>query len=241
MITLNTIIYEGNYNDFLNEKTWFFTFNSKYITKKLITVNNLESIDLFNEKINTLKKIYDFDIVFVNDYIDDVKKEFNLELNQTDVGYYYTIPYFVSLLNYTTEYFLTVATDCMSIISVGDDFFENSFNELNQNEICLTTTINWMNDEKVPEVEETDTFKKINRTYIPSKNFFIRYNFTDQFFLGKTKKLKNLNYNVSEWSSQYYLGPSYCGGCYEKRMVAIHVENNYYNLVYKGKYHYRHL
>jgi hypothetical protein len=31
MITLNTIIYEGNFNNFLKEDNWFFTFKSKYI------------------------------------------------------------------------------------------------------------------------------------------------------------------------------------------------------------------
>ena len=78
MITLNTIIYEGNFNEFLKSDNWFFTFKSKYITKKLITVNNLTSIGKFNEKINELKLDYDFDIVFVSDQTDTVKKHFNL-------------------------------------------------------------------------------------------------------------------------------------------------------------------
>ena len=56
MITLNTIIYEGNFDRFLNKDCWFFTFSSKLITKKLITVNNLSSTEHFLTKINELKK-----------------------------------------------------------------------------------------------------------------------------------------------------------------------------------------
>ena len=64
MITLNTILYEGNFTDVLNENSWFFNFESRYITKKMLTINNLTSIDLFNQLVDKLKIKHDFDVVF---------------------------------------------------------------------------------------------------------------------------------------------------------------------------------
>jgi hypothetical protein len=69
MITLNTIIYEGNYNEFLHQNNWFFNFNSKYITKKIITVNNLSSKDIFQNKIKELKVLFDFGVIYVEDIL----------------------------------------------------------------------------------------------------------------------------------------------------------------------------
>lgn len=235
MITLNTIIYEGNFNEFLKSDNWFFTFKSKYITKKLITVNNLTSIDKFNEKINELKLDYDFDIVFVSDQTDTVKKHFNLNLNSSDIGYYYTIPYFVSIYNTTTKYFLNVASDCMSDIKISDDFFNDSLNELDNNQLCLSTMVGWYKgSDEVGSHEESETFRILNKSLHTTKNFYIRFNFTDQFFLSITEKLKNLDYNVSETiSSNYYHGPYYGGNCFEKRIVGYHIKYENYNLIYK--------
>jgi hypothetical protein len=92
MITLNTIIYEGNFNNFLQQNNWFFSFKSKYITKKLITVNNLNSIELFESRVNELKELFDFDVIYVKDYLTESKEFFNLTIDPSDTGYYYTIP-----------------------------------------------------------------------------------------------------------------------------------------------------
>ena len=114
MITLNTIIYEGNFDKFLNKDCWFFTFSSKHITKKLITVNNLSSTEHFLTKVNELKKTYDFDIVYVSEHKDFANKIYNLNIDENTLGYYYTMPYFVAINNITTEYILNVASDCIS-------------------------------------------------------------------------------------------------------------------------------
>lgn len=242
MITLNTIIYEGNFNEFLKSDNWFFSFKSKYITRKLITVNNLTSTDEFNKKINELLVNHDFDVIYVSDNLEVVKEYFKLDVNESDTGYYYTIPYFVSLYNTNSEYLFNVASDCMFDIKITEDFFESSFIELNQNDLCMTTMVSWFkNNPSIAEYEESETIRILNTDFPKSNNFFIRYNFTDQLFLGLTEKLKNINYNVSESiSSRYYPGPSYGGNCYEKRMVGIHIESGVYNFIYKGDNHYIH-
>jgi hypothetical protein len=242
MITLNTIIYEGNFNDFLKEDNWFFTFESKYVTRKLITVNNLSSFDEFNKKVNELRINNDFDVIYVEDNLEKVKEIFNLDINQTDTGYYYTIPYFVSIYNTDTEYFFNVASDCMFDINISDDFFESSFEELHKNNLCMTTMVGWFkNNPSIAEYEESETNRLLNKDIPKSNHFFIRYNFTDQLFLGLTKKLKTIDYNVSESiSSAYYPGPAYGGNCYEKRMVGIHIKYNFYSFVYKKNNYFIH-
>lgn len=242
MITLNTIIYEGNFNDFLKEDNWFFTFKSKYVTRKLITVNNLSSFDEFNKKVNELRVNNDFDVIFVSDYESEIKTFFNLNLSPNDIGYYYTIPYFVSIYNTKTKFIFNVASDCMSDIKITDDYFENSFHELENNNLCLSTMVGWYKDTNDVGVnEESETFRILNKTLQTNGNFYIRYNFTDQLFLSLTNKLMSLDYNVDEsLSSVYYKGPYYGGNCFEKRMVGINIKYDFYNFVYKKNNHYLH-
>ncbi|NBU82360.1 MAG: hypothetical protein EBS55_12005, partial [Flavobacteriaceae bacterium] len=184
MITLNTIVYEGNFEKFLNENCWFFRFTSKYITKKIITVNNLNSKETFESKISYLKKIFDFEVYFVDDFLDVTKKFFKLNISLTDTGYYYTIPYFVSLINTETDYFFNVATDCMDDIQISDDFFEKSFVELNENDLCSTTMVSWCKNNEITqdpysphfgitigEYEESESEKKLNTNFLKSQNF----------------------------------------------------------------------
>jgi hypothetical protein len=247
MITLNTIIYEGNYNEFLHQNNWFFNFNSKYITKKIITVNNLSSKDIFENKIKELKVLFDFDVIYVEDILTEVKEYFKLNIDKSNTGYYYTIPYFASLYKTETEYFFNVASDCMGDIKVSDEFFEKSFIELTENSLCNTTMVSWCKDNKITkdinsphfgitigEYEESETLRILKKDIPKSENFSSRYNFTDQLFFGKTDKLKSIDYNVDEnVSSMWYTGPQYGGNCFEKRMVGYHIINNVYNLVYK--------
>jgi hypothetical protein len=247
MITLNTIIYEGNFNQFLQKNNWFFNFNSKYVTKKIITVNNLNSVELFENKVKELKEFFNFDVIYVNDYLNETKEYFKLNIESSNTGYYYTIPYFVALFKTDTDFFFNVASDCMDDIVISDDFFESSFIELTKNSLCCTTMVSWCKNNKttkdihsphfgitIGEYEESESIKKLNKDIPKSENFSIRYNFTDQLFLGKTKTLKEINYNVDEnISSMWYTGPQYGGNCFEKRMVGHHIINNVYNLVYK--------
>ena len=68
MITLNTIIYEDNFNEILSEDSWFFKFNSKYISQKCLTINNITSVDIFLEKINNLKSKFNFKLLYVDEH-----------------------------------------------------------------------------------------------------------------------------------------------------------------------------
>ncbi len=242
MITLNTIIYEGNFDKFLNNETWFFKFNSKYITKKLITVNNLKSTERFLTMVNELKKLHVFDIVYVSDNKDTVNKLYSLNIDEKTLGYYYTIPYFVAIENVSTEYILNIATDCMSDIFIDDEFLYKAINEIKTNSKCSTVMVSWIKDNKimsngltVGQHEENETSEDKG-----SENFNYTKGFTDQFFLGDINKLKKINYNLDEKYSSTYHGPNYGGNCFEKRIVGHQNYNKVYNCIYKGNQYYIH-
>lgn len=245
MITLNTIAYEGNFNQILDENSWFIRYESKYITKKLITVNNLSSVDRFKE---LLKQFPQVDVVYVSDHKDNVIEKYKLNINESSVGYNYTIPYFVAMEGITTKYMLNIASDCMIDIVITDDFFEDSIFELETNPHCSTTTIAWIKDNvilgdgrKVAETEEIDTRGILGVSNNRSEKFNCRACFTDQFYLGSIDKLRNIDYSIDiAHANMIYHGPIYCGTCFERRMVANHVKNHVYNCVHKNNNYYIH-
>jgi hypothetical protein len=191
MITLNTIIYEGNFREVLNNDSWFMTFSDELITNKMLTINNVLSIDELNILLDKYPKVKKF---YVNDYDEIVKLKFNLNIDKNTVGYYYTIPYFVAIENTKTEFLLNVASDCMLDILVTNDFFVDSIKEIKSNKKCSTTMIGWTknspNKLKIGEYENIETFKKLNKPFYDSENFNYRFGFTDQFFLAETSLLK---------------------------------------------------
>lgn len=245
MITLTTILYEGNFDNFLVKDCWFFTFKSKFITNKLLTVNNLTSIDRFNKKIEALKEVYDFDVIFVEDTANEAKEFFQIDINKDVTGYYYTIPYFVTIFNLKTNYILNIASDCMRDIKVSDNFLEDALIELENNPICSTAMVSWVKDNmfingKTVAQNEHDVFVKGRDNLDERENFTYTNGFTDQFFLGKTSKLREIDYNSALKYCSSYQGPSYGGDCFEKRMVGHQTFNKLHNCVYKDSDYYIH-
>jgi hypothetical protein len=242
MITLNTIIYEGNFRDVLNENSWFMTFSDELINNKMLTINNVSSINELNvllDKYNKVKKCY------VYENIDLIKNKYKLNINSDTLGYYYTIPYFTTIENTETEYLLNVASDCTSDISLTHNFFVDSIKELTINKKCSTTMVSWVKNVhgkiKIGEHENIETFKKLNRPFYDSEKFNHRFGFTDQFFFGKTAYLKEIDYNINEQiSEQIYNGPNYGGNSFEKRMVGYQILNDVCNCVYKNNDYYIH-
>jgi len=248
MITLNTILYEGNFRTFLSSDNWFFKFNYKLITKKTLTVNNLTSKEEFLTLLNSLPKDDNLEIIYVDEDKDLIKEIFNLTINEFTLGYNYTFSYFAMLNAIKTPYILNVATDCMDDINVSEEFLQKSIIELENNPICSTTMVSWVKDNRIMpngltvggyEQSEMSRIKGI--VFPKNGNFDCTLNFSDQFFLGKVDKLKNIDYNISEnYSNQIYNGPSYGGNSFEKRIVAHQVYNNVFNFVFKNKDYYIH-
>ena len=242
MITLNTILYEGNFDDFLVKNCWFFTLKSEFITNKLLTINNLTSINRFNKKIEELKKLYSFDIVYVSDHKESVNNIYNLNMVESTIGYFYTIPYFVAINTIKSDFILNVASDCMGDIFMDDNFLSLGMDEINNNPLCSTVMLPWVKDNQIlangvtiDQHEQKGTTDKSG-----SENFNYTKGFTDQFFMGNINKLKSIDYNLPLTYSSTYHGPSYGGNCFEKRMVANQNYENIYNCIFKGNQYYIH-
>lgn len=239
MITLNTILYEGNFRDTLNKNSWFINFNSDMISDKMITVNNLESIKEFQEMLLDYPEIK---IAYVNENVNMIKEKYSLDINEYTLGYYYTIPYFVAIEECNTEFILNIASDCMSDIHISDSYFIESLKEINRNPLCSTTMVSWVKDNRimpngltVGQHEENETAKEKGLD-----NFNYTKGFTDQFFLGKIDYLKSINYNIDSIYSKSYNGPAYGGNCFEKRIVAHLNFSGRYNCIYKKNDYYIH-
>lgn len=245
MITLTTIIYEGNYKDVLNENSWFFRFESKYITNKLIIINNLSSIDEFTSLYNNLKLKHKFNFIYVQDYIKEVNDFFGIELSESVKGYVYTAPYFAMILNVDTKYVLNVASDCMDDIFLENTFFEDSLIEFENNKNCSTTMLPWVKDNKIMKNglkigEHEEMVFSLQNIRVEDKKFNYSLGFTDQFFLANIDKLKSVNYNLPEKYNETYKGPIYGGNCFEKRMVGHQSFTKTYNLIYNSNQYYIH-
>ena len=246
MITLNTIAYEGNFEKLLSNECWFFKFKSNLITKKTITVNNINNRTKFNELLKMLSTEHDFEIINVE--LDILKKVFGLNINEMTLGYNYTIPYFATINKIKTPFILNVASDCMDDIYINDEYLNLSIAELKNNPFCLSTMVAWTKDnyimsngKRIGEYEESETLKLINNNVKLSDNFNYRFNFTDQFFMASIDELKKLDYNIDEsHSSKIYFGPPYGGNSFEKRMASNQVYNKKYNCVCKGNQYYIH-
>ncbi len=245
MITLNTIIYENNFRDVLNDESWFIKFTDRFVTKKLVTVNNLTSLTELND---LLLKYPEISVVYVEERLESVKEKFSLNINETTLGYVYTIPYFIAIDFIKTEYILNVATDCMTDINIDNEFLAAGISEIQNNPFCSTAMVAWtknnyiMKDQKkVGETEQSETFKRLGNVCELSEAFNYTANFTDQFFLGSIDKLKKIDYNIPEnYADRIYNGPNYGGYSFEKRMVGHQVLNKVYNCVYKGPQYYIH-
>jgi hypothetical protein len=253
MITLNTILYEGNFVKYLTDDCWFFTFKSKYITKKLLTINNLTSIELFNELINKLKVKHDFDVVFVSDYDTEAIKKFNLNMDANSIGYWYSIPYFVDILTITTPFIFNVSSDCCDEIKVNDDYFEKSINILNGDNDYPVTTLPWgehWGTVGVPNgipshVSCVGEWEQLNLPeYTIEKaldDFWCSGVFSDQVFIGHIDKLKAIDYNCPKMGR--YNGPPYGGSnAFEARLSEYLAKNNLFRLIFKNKeLYYKHI
>jgi hypothetical protein len=250
MITLTTILYEGNMEQILSEDSLFFKLRSNLITNKLIIINNVTSKDKLQKLLINMWEVqpHPFEVQYVEHSVNNAIRYFKLNINENTLGYHYTIPYFVMLLHVKTPHMLNIASDCMNDIQISDEYLTSAINELNLNPNCSTTMIAWTknnyvmaNGVTIGQHENIETFKLLNKDYIDSTNFNYTFNFTDQFFLGSVEKLLNIDYNIDEKiSERIYNGPAYGGNSFEKRIVGHQVLNNLYNCIYKGPDYYIH-
>lgn len=241
MITLSTILYENNFLNFFNENNWFWNFKNKHITEKLIIVNNLTSKDLFNKVSSNWSYQYNFKVFFVEEFENFAKEKFNLNFDKNNLGYVYTIPYYVMFSQTNTNYILNVATDCMNDILIEEDYLINSINELDNNHHCLITSLPWSKNNQTNNGLTCGEYETMSYrlTDYKTDDFCPSYSFSDQVFLTSIKNMNQVNFNSPD--SGRYLGPHYCGGiCFEKKIVDYLSFSNKFRFIYNKNSYYVH-
>ena len=164
------------------------------------------------------------------------RESFGVRCVDSQFGYMYRDPYLKMIDSVKTDLILHVAADCMGSISVQNDFIEDSIEEL-RNESCFATIVRWGGDPE-PEERQAFSFTGIDRT---NDKFYRRLNFTDQFFLARTSKLKTIDLEVdSNISRRIYAGPPYGRGSFEEAVVGNQILSIGYNSIHKGSSFYAH-
>ena len=250
MITLNTILYEGNFRQHLNENSWYFKFNSKFDIKRRLTINNLTSIDEFNFLLSKIKDYLNIEIVKVIDYEKEANIFFNTNMNDSSIGYNYAIPYFVTILTCNTPYILNVSSDFFFDINLTDNYIEKSIELFKQDNLYPVTTLpcnkHWSvigvpegipnNVSCVGEWEQINAFNFNKGKEL--KNFWCSDVFCDQIFMGDVEKLKKVDYSING-NAIHQPRPPYGGyNSFESRLADYLASNGMFRPIFKSEVDY---
>lgn len=249
MITITTILFQGNYQKILNPDSWFLNYNPTYDNKKLIVVNNVNDRPQIEILLNDYKKQFSFDYFFVEDYEQESIKYFNLDIDKNKtVGYYYIIPYFTLILKLETDFVFHISEDCMNKIFFDESFISNSIEEIQNNPFIFSTTLSWGTKGAsmgydVGEWEQICTFRYKNKTEEENKKFWYTIGFSDQVFVSSKNKLIVPNYildpsYVRSGDSPTCQGVPYCPESWERRVSEYIYKNDMYRGVWKNHNHY---
>ena len=112
-------------------------FFNKIIHAKIPVLLLLNKIDKSNQELLE-EQVQTWQIKVPNAEIFPISalEKFNVNLDRNNIGYIYSIPYFVMFLNIETDYVLNIATDCMGDILIENDFIYESINSLETNNYC---------------------------------------------------------------------------------------------------------
>jgi hypothetical protein len=187
---------------------------------------------LFNEKIKNIK---DVNFIYVNDFKEEAKQKFNININESTLGYYYTIQYFVSLLKTNQPFLFNVSSDCD--VFFEDDYFIESIKVMKENSRIVASTLPWYQTGNAGEHEQERTIKMFNEKFEDFDKFHYSYFFSDQVFLADVEKMKKINFNTNHPESDFF--PAYGGNCFEKRICSYFLTEKKFRIIYK-KHHYIH-
>lgn len=246
-ITLTSTVYEANFRQHLREEGWFFTYNSPYITKKRLIVNNLFSMQEFHSLVDKLSENHDFDIVYVEDHADRVIEKYQLQFDKSHPAYNYSIQYFVLFDTCETPYFFNVSTDCCFDIHIDDDYFIKSVDLLENHPeysvkgvATIPSHCKYSPDKSMEhpthEVGEWGQMNCIGYTEERAlEHFWVCNLFSDQVFVGKVDNFKKVNWN--EGAGSYPLMPRERAGneAFECKVSDYLRHNDCFIPLYKSK------
>lgn len=246
-ITLVSTLYEANYEQHLRKDGWFLNFNSEFITKKRLIVNNLYSLDKFKSLIDDLSGEHNIEIVYVDDYSDHVIQKYNLKVNKGHPAYNYCIPYFVNIDTCTTPYFFNVSTDCCIDIHIDDDYFVQSLDLLSNHPeysvkglATIPSHCKYSPDKSMEhpthEVGEWGQMNCVGFTEERSlEKFWVCNLFSDQVFFGKVENFRKADWNSGTGSYLKPPEPPYTYEAFECKVTDYLRYNDSFIPLYKSK------
>lgn len=235
MVTLFTTIYEKDFRTVLNENSWFFNLNNTLISKKIIIINNITSVDEFITLKSKFSKVFDF--YESKDFIDEINKKYNINISNSDLSYYYSVQHYIpSLIEDKNEFYFYVGPDCtINDIENIENFIIESIDVINNNDICISTTLPWheeFNSLKIGEHEE-------NFFGVTNKNdkFYLSKVFSDQVYFTKKNKIMNCDFTNTD---ELHPFPFYGKNSFEYRLTNYFILTNHYRFIYKTNNYYLH-
>lgn len=249
MITVSTLLYQGNYNNILSENSWIVKYSPNYDHKKLIVVNNVQDRYYLETLLEEYKNIHNVDYFFVEDYEKDCIDTFNLDIDRNKtIGYFYIIPYLALALKLDTEHVFMVSDDCTNTIIFEEDYVIDSIKEVENNPLVFSTSLNWgpkgsSMGYDVGEWEQINTYKCKNKAENHNDKFWYTIGFSDQVFITSKKNLMRAEYNIDRdfiipSECPTCQGTPYCPESWERRVSEYIHRNNMYRGVWKNNDHY---
>ena len=233
MITLTTSAYEKDFRFTLNKNNWFYKFKNPLITKKIVIVNNIGSMEEFSE----LKKEFenDFEFYTSSEYVTQINESFNVLLSPEDISHYYSIHHYTALLVNNNNYCFHVSPDCNIICENLSIFFEKSILLFNSDKNSISTTLSWVSPEMIDSVGKKEQSEYDNLKH--NSDFFCSKNFSDQVYFYNVNRLKKVDFTNTKFLHPF---PSYGINSFEYRLTNYMIVNHMYRGIFKNKSHYIH-
>ena len=217
---MKNVIYDITFETKCYENDWEYLLKTNYLDKQIkycnvvfsnkqLIINNVNDknkVSIWAQKKKDNKIIDNF--YFVDDYIDEALKHFNISKDSFGKGYYYSSAELVGLYLSKSKYHLHFSSDSFMIKNKHNWIIEAcEILENNPNISVANPVWNFSFNSAMDEASGN----KIN-------NFFIGYGFSDQCYFVRTDEFKGNIYNFSHPESDRY--PKYGGELFEKRIDA---------------------
>jgi hypothetical protein len=219
-ITFETKCYENDWEYILKTRhldKMIKNCNVNFKFKQLI-INNVKEPDKIKEYANkkVREKVIDA-YYFVDDYIDEALKFFDISRDSLGVGYYYSSAEFVGLYLSKTKYHLHFASD--TFMQKKSNWITDACDILDKQSEYIVANPTWNLD-----------YKFVKKESIGGSigDFFIGHGFSDQCYLVKTDVFRRQIYNYKHLGSEHY--PKYGGELFEKRVNSYMLVNNLYRI-----------
>jgi hypothetical protein len=209
-ITFETKCYENDWEYLLKTRhleKMIENCNVNFQFKQLI-INNVEEpekVRRYAEK-KIAKNVIDA-YYFVDDYIDEALKFFDIDKHSFGNGYYYSNAELAGLFLSKTEYHLHFAGDSFMQKKHGSRWIVEACNILENHPEYLVANPAW--NFKYHEAEGESTGKTTN-------GFYVGFGFSDQCYLVRTNDFRQKIYHYKHPFSERY--PEYGGELFEKRV-----------------------